>query len=62
MEEGSCDGLTTNGVLLMHQNGDWNKSMRPGTWREVSVLGDVFSLRKTRSAKERGQAVSILLM
>ena len=57
-EDGSCDGLTTNGVLLMHQKGEWNAAMKPGAWREVSVFGDVYSLRKTRSAKEKGQFVS----
>jgi len=57
-EDESCDGLTTNGVLLMHQNGEWNAAMKPGAWREVSVFGDIYSLRKTRSAKERGQFVS----
>ena len=42
----------------MHQNGEWNAAMKPGAWREVSVFGDIYSLRKTRSAKERGQFVS----
>ena len=42
----------------MHQNSEWNATMKPGAWREVSVFGDIYSLRKTRSAKERGQFVS----
>eukprot|EP00795_Rhopilema_esculentum_P011034 gene11034-19879_t len=57
-EDGSSDGLTTNGVLLMHQKGDWSKQMKPGIWREVSVAGDVYSLRQTRSAKEKGQRIT----
>eukprot|EP00794_Sanderia_malayensis_P015840 gene15840-17436_t len=57
-EDNTCDGLTTNGVLIMHQKGDWGPGMLPGVWREVSVAGDVYGLRQTRSAKERGKKTS----
>lgn len=30
-------------------------------WREVSVCGNIFSVRGTRSAQERGRAVSPFL-
>ncbi len=56
-EDNTCDGLTTNGVLIMHQRGDWGFNVVPGVWREVSVGGDVYGLRQTRSAKERGKKV-----
>ncbi len=59
MEDNTCDGLTTNGVLIMHQRGDWGTDMSPGVWREVSVSGDIYGLRQTRSAKERGKTVNM---
>ena len=42
----------------MFQKGEWGPEMKPGIWREVSVAGNVYSLRQTRSAKTRGQPVS----
>lgn len=57
-EDTTCDGLTTNGVLIMHQKGDWGVGITPGAWREVSVAGDIYSLRQTRSAKEKGKKTS----
>lgn len=50
------DGLTTNGVLLMNPKG--GPSCQPTIWREISVCGNVYGLRKTRSTTERGKTVS----
>lgn len=53
------DGLTTNGVLIMHPHGcfsDGNATY--GTWREVSIGGAIYSLRASRSAPVKGNAVS----
>lgn len=64
------DGLTTNGVLVLHPN--WStensdKAEQPATgeesiaqmyvWREVSVDGDIYTLRETRSSMQRGGIV-----
>ena len=51
------DGLTTNGVLVMHPAGDFVQEPAPGVWREISVCGNVFALRETRSAQQRGKLV-----
>ena len=55
-EENMMDGLTTNGVLLMNPKG--GPSCQPTIWREISVCGNVYGLRKTRSTTERGKTVS----
>lgn len=52
------DGLTTNGVLVMHPRGGFTDESQPGVWREISVCGDVYTLRETRSAQQRGKLVS----
>lgn len=53
------DGLTTNGVLIMHPKGQFcGGNAKCGLWRECSVGGDVFSLRESRSAQQKGQPVS----
>ena len=52
------DGLTTNGVLLMNPSG--GPSCQPTIWREISVCGNVYGLRKTRSMTEKGKTVSSL--
>lgn len=52
------DGLTTNGVLVMHPKGGFTEESKPGVWREISVCGDVYTLRETRSAQHRGKLVS----
>lgn len=59
-EEGrEIDGLTTNGVLIMHPQGKFcGGDSEPGMWREVSVGGGVFQLRESRSAQVKGAAVS----
>ncbi|MGH0186497.1 UNVERIFIED_CONTAM: hypothetical protein FKN15_021362 [Acipenser sinensis] len=51
------DGLTTNGVLVMHPRGGFTEESKPGVWREISVCGDVHTLRETRSAQTRGKLV-----
>ncbi|XP_062406637.1 E3 ubiquitin-protein ligase pellino homolog 2 isoform X1 [Sardina pilchardus] len=52
--DGHMDGLTTNGVLVMHPEGFPDDS-KQGAWREISVCGDVYTLRETRSGPVRGQ-------
>jgi pellino protein len=48
------DALTTNGVLLLRPQGGFEPSSEPGLWKEVSVAGDLYRLRKSRSDRERG--------
>ncbi|MBN3276044.1 PELI2 ligase, partial [Polyodon spathula] len=55
--DGHMDGLTTNGVLVMHPRGGFTEESKPGVWREISVCGDVHTLRETRSAQTRGKLV-----
>ncbi|XP_044304666.1 E3 ubiquitin-protein ligase pellino homolog 3 isoform X1 [Varanus komodoensis] len=55
--DGLMDGLTTNGVLVMHPNGGFNEDSTPGVWREISVCGNVYALRDSRSAQQRGKLV-----
>lgn len=55
--DGLMDGLTTNGVLVMHPAGEFVSEPAPGIWREISVCGNVFALRETRSAQQRGKLV-----
>ncbi|CAF0741960.1 unnamed protein product [Rotaria sp. Silwood1] len=43
------DGVTTNGILLMHIDGDqFNINSKPTKWKEVSVCGSVFDLGEGR--------------
>lgn len=52
------DGLTTNGILIMHPNGSFSEGNgTPGIWREVSIGGAIYSLRMSRSAPVKGNAV-----
>ncbi|KAJ8941663.1 hypothetical protein NQ314_010308 [Rhamnusium bicolor] len=52
------DGLTTNGVLIMHPRGSFcGGEAKCGYWLETSVGGGVFSLRESRSAQQKGQVV-----
>ncbi|KAF7653535.1 hypothetical protein LDENG_00081680 [Lucifuga dentata] len=51
------DGLTTNGILVMHPCGGFSQGSRPGMWTEISVCGNVFTLRESRSAQQRGEMV-----
>uniref|UniRef100_A0A1A7WU93 Pellino homolog 2 n=1 Tax=Iconisemion striatum TaxID=60296 RepID=A0A1A7WU93_9TELE len=55
--DGHMDGLTTNGVLVMHPKGGFTEESKPGVWREISVCGDVYTLRETRSAQIPGKLV-----
>jgi len=60
--ENEVDGLTTNGVLVMHPKGafcppEGCPDPRPGIWREVSVGGNIFGLRESRSAAIQGPPV-----
>jgi hypothetical protein len=60
-ENGQIDGLTTNGVLVMHPRGSFcGGEAKCGMWREVSVEGGVFSVRGPRSSQRKGVAVSVL--
>ena len=61
-DDDKIDALTTNGVLLLHPTGSFiDGEVKPGLWKEVSIGGDVFSLREFRSAPTKGMAVSIRL-
>ncbi|XP_056135983.1 E3 ubiquitin-protein ligase pellino homolog 1-like [Lampris incognitus] len=55
--DGQMDGLTTNGVLVMNPHHGFTQDSRPGQWREISVCGNIFRLRETRSAQQRGKLV-----
>jgi len=44
------DGLTTNGVLIHHPE-DQSRHQ----WRELSVSGDIYALRQTRSHPDKGE-------
>uniref|UniRef100_A0A8C0IXA4 Pellino E3 ubiquitin protein ligase family member 3 n=1 Tax=Chelonoidis abingdonii TaxID=106734 RepID=A0A8C0IXA4_CHEAB len=57
MPDGLMDGLTTNGVLVMHPTGGFSEDSAPGVWREISVCGNVYALRDSRSAQQRGKLV-----
>ncbi|KAE8300633.1 E3 ubiquitin-protein ligase pellino-like protein 1 [Larimichthys crocea] len=57
MQDGQMDGLTTNGVLVMHPRQGFSQNSKPGLWREISVCGNVFMLRETRSSQQRGKMV-----
>ncbi|XP_060755570.1 E3 ubiquitin-protein ligase pellino homolog 1 isoform X2 [Neoarius graeffei] len=54
---GQMDGLTTNGVLVMRPQGEFSSTSEPGVWREISVCGNVHTLRATRAAQSKGQQV-----
>jgi len=63
-EHQAVDGLTTNGVLIMHPKhtfcGADDPSLvtsEPGVWREVSVGGGMFGLRESRSAPTKGRSI-----
>lgn len=57
-ENHEIDGLTTNGVLIMHPRGQFcGGAAECGLWREASVGGAVFQLRESRSAQLKGEPV-----
>jgi len=43
----------------MHPRNGFTEDSKPGVWREISVCGNVFSLRETRSAQQRGKMVRV---
>ena len=46
----------------MHPQGQFcGGDAEPGIWKEVSVGGGVYTLRESRSAQQKGKAVSINL-
>ncbi|XP_074644012.1 protein pellino-like isoform X2 [Tubulanus polymorphus] len=51
------DGLTTNGVLIMHPVGGFNDQSKAGLWREVSVGGGVYELRESRSTPKKSNLI-----
>ena len=54
------DGVTTNGILLMHIDGDqFDSNAKPTKWREVSVGGSVFDLGEGRLKFNYETAVSV---
>lgn len=56
--DGEIDGLTTNGILIMHPKDNFcGGSCAAGVWREVSVGGGIYSLRESRSAAQKGRVV-----
>ncbi|XP_072319664.1 E3 ubiquitin-protein ligase pellino homolog 1-like [Eucyclogobius newberryi] len=63
--DGHMDALTTNGVLVMNPSPGFgpefktesSESFKAGLWKEVSVCGDIFTLRETRAAQKRGARV-----
>jgi len=64
-QNGEIDGLTTNGVLIMHPKSKFSncspcEAPNPqlgGVWREVSVCGEIYSVRETRSAAQKGTKI-----
>ncbi|XP_016369632.1 E3 ubiquitin-protein ligase pellino homolog 1-like [Sinocyclocheilus rhinocerous] len=55
--DSQMDGLTTNGILVMRPRHGFTCESKPGAWREISVCGNVFTLRETRSAQKPGKLV-----
>ncbi|CAJ0946357.1 unnamed protein product, partial [Mesorhabditis belari] len=60
VKSSEMDGLTTNGVLILHPNrntedGSEDDEGAMYVWREVSVDGDMFTLRETRSSNTKGE-------
>ncbi|VDD91706.1 unnamed protein product [Enterobius vermicularis] len=63
--DGNVDGLTTNGILILQPHSFETKDeevpdedcRKMYLWREVSVDGDIYNLRKARSSTTRGDLV-----
>lgn len=54
----TIDGLTTNGVLVAHPTGEFcGGDSEYGVWREVSIGGDLYSLRDERKSRLPGKLV-----
>ena len=49
-EKGELDGITTNGILVMHPTGNssFSSESKCGDWIEVSVCGAIFRLNNTK--------------
>ena len=60
--EGEIDGLTTNGILIMHPVDGFTSNSKPSTWREVSVDGGLYALRESRSAPQKSSLVSSMFL
>jgi len=59
-ESSVIDGLTTNGVLLLHVKGSFvGGNAKPLPWREVSVNGGLYTMRESRSAPQKGKKIEI---
>lgn len=58
-KNGQIDGLTTNGILILHPefSATENETKAMYVWREVSVDGDIYTLRPTRSSPNRGEKI-----
>lgn len=59
--EDDIDGLTTNGVFVMKPLGGFTPSGKPSVWREISVGGNVFSLRESRPMPHKSHQVSSII-
>lgn len=53
-QDNMIDGLTTNGVLLMHPK---QEQQDAHLWREVSVDGGIYAIRESRSATQKGTRI-----
>ena len=53
------DGLTTNGILIMHPTEGFNTEAKPTVWREISVGGGIYALRESRSTPQKSSLVRI---
>ena len=54
------DGVTTNGILVMHIDGEqFNTNSKPTKWKEVSVGGNIFDLGEGRLKFNYQTAVNI---
>lgn len=56
-QNGDTDGLTTNGILIMHPRGPFCGGSEPGVWREVSVCGNIYTSREHWSSRQKGVKV-----
>ncbi len=54
------DGLTTNGILIMHPTEGFSPEAKPTVWREVSVGGGIYALRESRSTPQKSSLVCTL--
>lgn len=53
--EADIDGLTTNGILIMHPSKIPGKT---SVWREVSVGGGIYALRESRSTPQKSSLIT----